>query len=455
MPPSARLPHLLALALCAFLFGAAVYRATALSVTVDEAYTYTQFVMRPLSVAMTDYDANNHVFYTLLARLTTSVFGAGDLTLRLPALGAAALFYFALFRLLVRLTGTRPWLLPLGVAAIGANTYITDLLPLARGYGLALAFFTLALSFLVDAAPSLRTAGICLGLSVAANLTFLFPATGLMAGVVWLERRASLGATVCSVATAAVLLAVPLWHAKAEHYYFGTDSLETSAGTLLGVSLARSWSDRSGPVPAAMAIMAATLGAAVVAGAILRRRARPLFLLATAIGLGLSALAASHYAAHLPYPFGRTGIVWLLLFGLSLIALAARFRPVAVAATPVLLAALYFYLRTWSTQLTTEWEWDAGTRAIAERIAAQPRAAGGDPVRIGASPMMAHTLNYYRHTRGWTWMEDVKAAGNPRQGNYDYYVLTNGEDRDWAAQQGMTVLYEHPAAHSILARRRP
>ena len=91
------------LALAAFLFGSTVYRAVTLSVTVDEAYTYTQFVLPPALAGAGEYDANNHVLHTLLVKLSTRALGASDVTLRLPALAGAALFFTALYRMLVHL----------------------------------------------------------------------------------------------------------------------------------------------------------------------------------------------------------------------------------------------------------------------------------------------------------------------------------------------------------------
>lgn len=436
------------------LFGAAVYRAATLSITVDEAYTYTQFVSRPIPAVLAEYDANNHILYTLLAKLTTSVFGAGDLALRLPALSGAALFLAALYRLLRQLAGATLWL-PLGVVLIGANTYVADLLPLARGYGLALGLFTLGLSLLLDGEAedaSPRMAGLALGLAVTANLTFLFPVAGLVAGMIWLDRRAGLGAGAAALGIAALLLAAPLWNAGREHFYFGADTWVDSAGSLMGGSLTHDWSERGGPVPAGSVILAAVLATTVAAGWMLRVQSRPLWLLGCSIAMSSLLLAAGHAAAGLPYPYGRTGIYWLLLCGAGLVALAARFRSAALACLAITLAASYFYARAWSTGATIEWVWDSGTRAIAEMVAAQPRSPDGRRVRIGVSGPVSHTLNYYRRTRGWTWLEDVK-QDDFRQGEYDFYVLFEG-DREWAAAQHLTVLYEHPIAHSFLAARR-
>ena len=440
----------LSLVLLGLLFGVTVYRAVTQSITIDEAYTASQFVWRPLGAMAAEYDANNHVLYTLLAKLTTA-WGTTDLTLRLPALVGAALFFAALYRLLGQLAGggPSPWWMPMGAALIGANTYILDMLPLARGYGLALGLFTLGLSLLLDKAWSM--AGLALGLAVTANLTLLMPVAGLLAGAVWLDRRAAAGSALTAALTAAALLAAPLWHAGREHFYFGTDSPVTSLASLMGGSLTHDWSERGGPVPGGAIVAALLLAAAVAAGFGAREAGRPLFLLASTISIGALLLAAAHYLTGLPYPYGRTGLYWILLIGAGLVGLAARFRIAAWIGAPVVLAAVWFYAAAWSTEFTTDWVYDAGTRAIAERIAARPR-PNAQPVRVGASAPLSFSLNYYRLTRGWTWMAEV-TRDDVRQGAYDYYAVY-GPDREWAEEsQHMTVLYRHKAAGSILAVR--
>jgi len=315
---------------------------------------------------------------------------------------------------------------------------------------LALALFTLALSLLLDEeAPSPRLAGASLGLSVAANLTFLFPAAGLLLGIAWLDRRRAVAPMAWAAGVASVLWAVPLLHASRGDFYYGVDSLFRSAVSLMGVSLERNGSEES----LAVKVGIGTMLAAFIATAVCARQSRSLFLLGSSIVGGLSFLLAGHYAAGVLYPYGRTGIAWLLLCGLSIAALAGRFRGVRLGGAPIAFAALYFYARAWSTEATVDWDWDAGARTIAERIAAQPRPAGRK-VLVAASGHMPHTLNYYRRIHGWTWLEDIKLGG-VRQGNFDYYVLGE-EDRQWAEAEHMAILYEHPAARSILAtRRRP
>ena len=52
-----------------------VYRAWAQSNVCDEAYTYLAFLTGSLGGVFTDYTANNHVLFSVLAKLATGMFG--------------------------------------------------------------------------------------------------------------------------------------------------------------------------------------------------------------------------------------------------------------------------------------------------------------------------------------------------------------------------------------------
>ncbi len=69
-----------------FLAGFCTYRAVTQSITYDEACTYIQFVRGSWWNTVTQYSANNHVLFTLLAKLSTDTLGVTELTLRLPTL---------------------------------------------------------------------------------------------------------------------------------------------------------------------------------------------------------------------------------------------------------------------------------------------------------------------------------------------------------------------------------
>src|SRR5581483_8855037 len=131
------------------------------------------------------FDANHHFLNTLLMRLSTAIFGVSEWSLRLPALGGAALYFTAVYRLCRKAFG-EGWMFLLAVALLSLNPFVLDFMAAARGYGLALALWTWALTLVYEelSGPDLRSrelmlAGAAMALSVTANLIFVVPAAAL------------------------------------------------------------------------------------------------------------------------------------------------------------------------------------------------------------------------------------------------------------------------------------
>src|ERR1039457_5614163 len=135
--------------------------------------------------ALSRFDANNHVLNTLLVRISTARFHLTELSLRLPSLLAGVLYLWVVFRMARRLFGDGPAFLAV-VGLLTLNPIVVDALSEARGYGMALASWMLALELILElvqlfSLQQLNLAGICLGLSVAATLPFAAPAVALLA----------------------------------------------------------------------------------------------------------------------------------------------------------------------------------------------------------------------------------------------------------------------------------
>lgn len=161
-----------------------IYRAKTQSITCDEALSYELWGSQPLSRTFVTYDASNHVLQTLLSKISVAAFGVSEFTLRLPTLLAGFLYFIAVYRLSSLVFG-KGGLFLLSVTVLSLNPLLLDLLSAARGYGLALAFCTWALFYMVKGPPQspyqiLRLA-ILLALSVSSNVTFLFIDAGLAA----------------------------------------------------------------------------------------------------------------------------------------------------------------------------------------------------------------------------------------------------------------------------------
>lgn len=111
----------------------------------DEALTFNRFVKGPWSSIYGDYDANNHILYSILAKLSVGVFGLSELTLRLPSVLAGFFLILGMFWLLqlVRYRTIR-WI---ALLAISLHPLLMDFSVAARGYSLSLALFVWAVYF--------------------------------------------------------------------------------------------------------------------------------------------------------------------------------------------------------------------------------------------------------------------------------------------------------------------
>ena len=430
--------------LLASLFGLNIYRAAAQSITVDEAFTFTRFVAPPLADMAHGYDANNHVLYTLLAKVTVGLFGPHELALRLPSLLGGLLFFVGLFLVSRRLFGDGWWLL-LSVALNGLNPYVLDYLSMARGYGLALGLWICALYLLLDAGESWRrvwAAGALMGLAILANLVFLVPCAAL--GACWVLqvrplRKALRQATALLFTVALVagpLLAFALQSAKRDNFYYGAPTARLAAammvqGTLFHGATFLNTVPSIGRFlnqspPWIMAGCLAIMALALLADSLGRWRAGLGWKLAAGSLAGSALIVyAMRRGLGVPYPTGRTGLYFAPLLALSVVGLLARvrWRPAAwLCALPLMALLVQFAAQLTATHYF-EARWDAATKRIVERLG---RERNGRPVRLGAAGYLIHGYNYYREAYGYKWLEPSGFTGTSCL--FDYYVA-NPEER--------------------------
>jgi len=464
-----------AAALLGVLLAVNIYRAATQSITIDEAFTYNLYLSQPLKDTFTHYDANNHVLYTLLARISLGIFGHGEFPLRLPSLLGGLLYFVALFRLSRRWFGHGPLLL-LSTAVLSLNPFVLDYLSAARGYGLALGLYLYGLDRLIaswSAGPYARDthrAGVAFGLAIAANLAFLFPvaAAGMVCLVFDHRRiwRVVNELALPAIVVAGLILMVPLANATPQHFYYGAKSLAETSESVVFYSLIHVGEPglerfreavlflAHRAVPVLIALLALGWGAIA-----LRRRGRDdadraaVFLAATLV-VTLAVLIAAHGAAGVMYPLGRTGVYFVPLLLLPLVAAVAKLwpgrwtRPVAVLAALALFACTAVFLLRWNTRVYGEWTFDAGTRDIVRRIALGHPKPG---TRVGGTWLLEPSVNFYRQTWRLDWMKPVE-RGAP-DGDYDFYVL-GPEDAGVVEKRGLVVIHRDAVSGATLARRR-
>ena len=375
--------------LLAGLFAVCIFRAVTQSIVYDEALTYELYIAAPISRIFTYFDPNHHFLSTILMRLSTGLFGVSEWSLRLPALGAAMLYFASVYRL-CRVAFGEGWTFLLAVAALSMNPLVLDFMVAARGYGLALALWMCALMLLVTSfstpviSPKIvALAGTCVALSVTANLIFALPALALAILTPYLLARH--GAADGQVPTPAVPAdsarrkknkpapssksaspktampkpggsksGMPLWACflmpmcgvalvyflvapvegmQASQFYTGAATVLRSLRSMASVSVLH-----SGPLRrlAWMAgwrdALAFGIGPLIVAGGLvsgIAHRSAVLILAAGSVVFSGIALLLLHIVRGMPYPEDRTGIYFLPLVALILIGLAGAERSAA------------------------------------------------------------------------------------------------------------------------------
>lgn len=128
----------------AILFLYVLWRAVAISFTPDESISYF-FVTGKYDHL---FHSNNHLLNTQLMRLANAVFGPWEWSLRLPNVLSFLVFLHATSLILKR--SKYRWSALIGVVVIVLNPFMLEFFSLARGYGLSIAFSTLAFAKLIE-----------------------------------------------------------------------------------------------------------------------------------------------------------------------------------------------------------------------------------------------------------------------------------------------------------------
>jgi hypothetical protein len=468
---------LLSVALLAVLFATNIYRAGTQSITIDEAFTYDQFVVDPPYPGAVNFAPYNYNLYTVLAKLSVRVFGLSEFTFRLPSVLGGLLYFFALLRLCQLLFGASAWML-LAVAINSLNPFVLDYLSAARGYGLALGFWTLgayyATRWIIDGRTGsdsmwlMIKTGIALGLALASHITEAFAVAALEAvlvGILFVDRlvardgraaarfpiRFGLPLCLITLAVAAPILWQPLHYFSKETIDGGAKRYREGIESLLTVSLMyrptelTSW-DTTNLVTDAFWILSLVLFAGLAIATIrivrhwvkeksfdaLPRLDRLLLLFSATALLTFLLLRIEPKVLHHPYYASRR-----LLFTLPLVLTACTLwlrwlsggrvpqRAFAFAgASLVTLTALNFALE-FNVKSYKGWEFNAAARQVVdilrERYASDPKRG----IRVGLNWLLADSVSFYRSMYKLDWMEPVTRESP--ECYFDYYVVLEGD----------------------------
>ncbi|NTU57697.1 MAG: hypothetical protein HGB00_02060 [Chlorobiaceae bacterium] len=487
-------PTVVTAGLSLFVLSYVTTRAAKLCITIDEAATYLCHVSgRWLDIILFRTDGlpdNNHLLYTLLCKLSVSLFGLSELPLRIPAI-LGCLFYLIGLNLCLRRIASG-WKIVLGFLAVGLNPYVIDYLGLARGYGLGLGFTMLGLAALLASIDEItgkirvitaQRSIILFGLAALSNLSFLLVlcAAMLLIGIVlaysgFRDLRASelsgfqypilLLKIMLPSVPVLVYLSLPIRLIR-ELKLFGEGGhngfwADTVTGLIKGTAYAspKMWQNIDSMIGWVM-IVSLFVPLAI---AILRRRDKSKFI-ALSMLAGMTfivslASIAQHYLLHVAYLEGRRSIFLIPLFLLTAIAVggpprkAARWYVLTAMIIGLLVPSVLAAHNVASINLRfiNDWNFNEGTRPAMLAIRKSVDMQKSDrQLKMRVNDDFAEVMNFYRIMLG---MEEtlLPIENDGLEGAASFYF---GHNKDVAtiARSGARPLLLHPASRTVLYER--
>jgi hypothetical protein len=444
------------------------YRAATQSITADEAFTWDRFLTGSWGQIFTRYDANNHILYSILAKLSISTFGVSEFALRLPSVLAGFFLILGAYAVLER-TVRSPAIRWIALIALALHPLLLDFSVAARGYGLSLALLVWAIYFYLETRDILS--GALLGLATSANLTILFPAVGLLLCPFLLRKgdlesriQSALRLAFTALALFGAICYSPLSHAKLSNFYAGVPDFAAALSTLMGSSIPGSLRPRLfGTWEAAPEIRLLILPAlmlfvlAVSVRTFIREPEwRPTLAPALMLVSALAGLAAARHLLGLNYPTDRLGLYLILLFGLAWAIVAGQIRHRAARGVMGALAGLL--ILQLATQIQTRyfqvWPSDSASKEIARRIYEDTRGRPPDSVKLSVSWWLQPALNFYRQHERIAALQSIPRNETTALDGFDYYVLDLRGDPTLPSLKvdRLRTLFSDPASGVLLAK---
>jgi hypothetical protein len=431
-------------ALAAFLF--IVARAHIQAITIDEAITYTGFVM-PAEPYYLQAHGNNHILNSILMRAATRTLGVSNLTVRAGALTGAAIYIASAYFLCAWIFQPL-YLRLLAFTCLVWNPMVLDYLVAARGYGLASAFLLAALAIVAHrkTPQACAAASICLALSVVANFSFAIVDTAILPGLwLWIRTpKSALALTIPGLAVGLAIAGPALKGWDRSDMVYGASSLKQTFQSVEESSVYEStprltrWMTRRILPFAALAVLYQ----------LFRTRAvTPQVQLAIIAAAALTAALLIHQLLYtqlkIPLPLDRTAIYIAILITLAATAIATS-RVLQLALT---LIAIYFLTCT-RVMYFKEWKWDADTDTVYEFLAHYNQTCALKDVSVNWR--YDASLNFYRETSQNTLAEfpsglAVYPPGKPA------YVLHFPEDQQFVDDHGLNVVYRKILTGTVIA----
>lgn len=474
-----------AMVLCSLLLiFLSIYKAKTFPFTHDESLSFAIFTWQPSWAE----SANNHVLNTSLMQITSALFGNSEVSLRLPNILALGIYLAFTLLIIKRL---QSMLLRLaGFVLVNLNLYCFDFFSLARGYGLALAFTSSSLYVLVLFFENRRQSSFYVymfmssvigAIAVLSNFAFINYYLSLLTVTILLllfDFRWQIKKMFCNIkfhfyfiingifTSFFVIKLLDLQH-RGELYFGGKEGFfKDTIGSLVKVSF------YSMPHSPAVELFVKNIILAfyvvfsiALVGCLIKRKTDNLFVLFSSLLLCVSLLpVAQHLFFQSLFPIERAALFYIPLFMFaSLFALNTihdtlqnHSSKYLVLFFPLGLATLMgmHFSRGFKLDYCYSWNYDAHNKDVLDLINLDRQFyfKDNESIKMANNWLMEPSLNYYRITRGYVWLEPLTRGPVEREKN-NYIYLTTNEIVGWP-EMSYDVMASYFDTNTILLRIR-
>lgn len=440
----------------ALAFSLSLFKVFHVPITHDEVATTVHYANFSVWQIMMYPDTlpNNHILNTIFTKIFLLFFGNDQWVVRLPNLLSFFLYTFGVFRILKTVVKDESiFFIPAALLFI-ANPYLLDFFGLCRGYGMSVAFCTLAVGYLISGYVTKRSKDIYLGfilsiLASYANFTLLvfWAAATILTWffffTLYRDRKTSLLKPTLiiffSCLLYAALIAVPIYKIQSTNQFQYWTSIGFYNDTLLPLIDYSLYGSKFFLAPAVTIIAFLVIILLIINSIFIFIRFkdshfqitslfRPVFVATAIILLTAGINIIQCIILNTPNLNGRTALFFYPLFIIAFVTtlgLVSKIKSRLVKkglSVLITVVCLFHLAQTVNLKSVREWEYDANTFKVIEYL---DKERNKQNTSLETNWLFNPSFFFYKYTGKTPWLDlkDYNRYIIPNTGAEYYYVL--------------------------------
>lgn len=453
------------------------FRSASLSFTHDESYTYIKYihfsVWEIITYKIHPVIANNHVLNTLCMKWQSFMFGNSEFSLRLHS-WIAHIFYIIFSYLILKETKSKTIII-CGFILLNFNTYLLDFFSLARGYALSITLMTASLYCFTLYIKHKKHTTLIFSLltaliGVLANFSLMSYTASLI--IVFellfiLEKgkiKSILLKNIPIIITILIMMLIYKGPIKVlisnNQLNFGGETglwEDTVISSICSYIYTPPYSDFSLWTLKFLITFVALSSFVVIFIQFKNKSQNYLSYITIILILILLSNVFQHFFLNGSYFSNRFALFLVPLFFLSFINiiyfLMKKKNWLRFSGYTISLYALTCCLNISSNSINISsycnWTYDANIKDMLTDLSSEKK--GCQKIKLGITWLFEPTINFYRETKNYNWLEPVNREG--LNGNYDFYYVESADLTSFDTTN-KTLLKSYPKSEATLYKAR-